>query len=134
MEYLASKSEKIPASVLLNGTVGTVAEFGFKIATPTNLIDVPTVRVDLSNGSTKIECRAFQDRPPHEGFNHLKGPFLPWAWSNSEEPENSRLAFVLSQDFSVWTERMEKLSRKEFGEHIKTYFSKGTVLLLKELI
>ena len=122
-EFSNSKSEKseIPTSVLLNNTTGAVEEFGFKLAVPSNLIEVPTVKVDLSSGSTEIECRAFQDRPPHEGFNHLRAPFLPWAWSNCEEPEKSRLAFVLSQDFSVWTERLNTLKQKKFGEIIKLY-------------
>jgi len=102
-----------PPKVLWSNTVGKVNEMGFRIAAPSSLIEIPAVNVNLTTESLEVECQGYQDRPPHESFNHLRTPFLPWSWSTCEEPEESRLAFVMSQDYDVWSERLRAHRKKE---------------------
>ena len=90
-----------------------VGKHGFKISSDTSLLDVPTVKVDLESGSLEVQCRGFQERPPHEGFNHLKTPFLPWGWPSTQDQDHSRSAFVFSQDYASWSKRLEVLRKFE---------------------
>lgn len=125
---MTTNSEDNPTTLLWENTFGKVEQFGFKIASsPQTLLNVPTVKIDLSSGDLELECRGYQDQPPHEGFNHLRTPFMPWGWSkveNSEEEQN-RLAFIQSQDYSTWSEKLRVLRKREHGKffHLHIYMN-----------
>ena len=107
-----------PPTVFWDNTFGKIGRRGFKIAAQSSSsLEIPTVNVDLASDTFEVECQGFQDRPPHESFNHVSAPFLPWSWPSSEDPEESRLAFVMSQDYQSWSERLRfHQKQKNFGE------------------
>ena len=123
---MTSNSEANPTALLWGNTFGKAEEFGFKIASsPQTLLDIPTVKIDLSSGALEVECRGYQDRPPHEGFNHLRTPFMPWGWTNAGESdeEQNRSAFLQSQDYSTWSEKLRVLRKREHGKDYFVYLS-----------
>lgn len=100
-----------PLGVLWMRAVGKAKIKGLNVAADPSLIEIPPVNVNIQTGSIEVQCKGFQDRPPHESFNHLRTPFLPWSWSSSEESEQSRKAFVMSQDHFTWNERLRLVKR-----------------------
>ena len=95
-----------PLGVIWSSVVGKADIRGYDVAADSSLLESPSLNVNLQTGCIEVECQGYQDRPPHESYNHLRTPFLPWSWPSSEGAEESREAFVSSQDHFMWSERL----------------------------